>query len=526
MASCDHFMGQLRTLRARLMLQRFCNVWARAALAVGGVLVIAVALQRAMNRGTTFPMFWAGLAVLTTTVGAAAIAFTRRHSWNDVASVVDRRASTRDRFATALSFAKEPRPENENAPLKTLAAAECQEFLANRRFIEFFPWRVPREAGWLLVPVVMLALLQWDAHVTQARLAALHSEAQREVGATADTLEKLAKATASTSDARGDLARISEQLRRSAEELRATADSREAARKAALRELSALEKTVRAARENAEDVSPEEWKEIAKALAQNDATKNAADALAAGNLADAARELAKAAEADETTIEQAQKALDAALQRLAEKRELNKALDALAKEMRSSTASRALLQRLAEMMANAQRGGQSASGGPSSSKQTLQNLLAMLQSLKFGENGNPASVSKGPPGKPLDGQVSMQSFGGDRSQEPPAQGEASLPSGLPGSERDLGSTPTVLGEPEKPQGEKGADLSATARLGPGETFSALVPTAVDGSKANVRYKAIYDAMAPAAENAVLQENIPLGSRFFIKRYFEAIRPLE
>ena len=157
-------MGQLRTLRARLMLQRFCNVWARAALAVGGVLVIAVALQRAMNRGTTFPMFWAGLAVLTTTVGAAAIAFTRRHSWNDVASVVDRRASTRDRFATALSFAKEPRPENENAPLKTLAAAECQEFLANRRFIEFFPWRVPREAGWLLVPVVMLALLQWDAH--------------------------------------------------------------------------------------------------------------------------------------------------------------------------------------------------------------------------------------------------------------------------------------------------------------------------------------------------------------------------
>jgi hypothetical protein len=33
-------------------------------------------------------------------------------------------------------------------------------------------------------------------------------------------------------------------------------------------------------------------------------------------------------------------------------------------------------------------------------------------------------------------------------------------------------------------------------------------------------------MAPAAEDAVQQENIPLGSRLLIKRYFEAIRPKE
>ena len=31
-------------------------------------------------------------------------------------------------------------------------------------------------------------------------------------------------------------------------------------------------------------------------------------------------------------------------------------------------------------------------------------------------------------------------------------------------------------------------------------------------------------MAPAAQDALLQEEIPLGSRFFIKRYFESIRP--
>ena len=46
------------------------------------------------------------------------------------------------------------------------------------------------------------------------------------------------------------------------------------------------------------------------------------------------------------------------------------------------------------------------------------------------------------------------------------------------------------------------------------------------SKSSRRYKEIYDAMAPAAEDAAQQENIPLGSRFFIRRYFESIRPKE
>jgi hypothetical protein len=97
---------------------------------------------------------------------------------------------------------------------------------------------------------------------------------------------------------------------------------------------------------------------------------------------------------------------------------------------------------------------------------------------------------------------------------------------LPGSERDQGTTASAVGDPEKPQGEKGATVSLAGRLGEGETLSALVPSAGDTSKTTVRYRAIYDAMAPAAENAVLQENIPLGARFFIKRYFEAIRPAD
>jgi hypothetical protein len=51
-----------------------------------------------------------------------------------------------------------------------------------------------------------------------------------------------------------------------------------------------------------------------------------------------------------------------------------------------------------------------------------------------------------------------------------------------------------------------------------------MPATADNSQAQRRYRQLYEAMAPAAQDAVLQEEIPLGSRFFIKRYFEAIRP--
>jgi hypothetical protein len=95
---------------------------------------------------------------------------------------------------------------------------------------------------------------------------------------------------------------------------------------------------------------------------------------------------------------------------------------------------------------------------------------------------------------------------------------------LPGSDSDEGTTATAFGEKGKFEGEKGSNTQLKGRLGEGETLSAPLPTGGDASKATRRYKELYEALAPAAQDAVVQENIPLGSRFFIKRYFEAIRP--
>jgi uncharacterized coiled-coil DUF342 family protein len=525
MASRDHVLGQLKTLRARLVAQRFCSLWSQTALAAGGVLILAAGVARWVGWDEAFRVEVLGAAFVFVSAIAATMTLARWWSLHDIASIIDRRAGTRDRFVTALAFADEPPRTGESAAIRTLARDECRRFLADRSFAQFFPWRVPREGLWLCVPLLVLAFLWWNAELARRHRNALRVEAQAEVGPPADALERLAKVASRTPDDTDGLARIAEQLRKSATELHATTATREEARKAALRELSELEKMIKDAQHAGENVSPTEWKELAKALAENDATKEVAAALEAGNLAEAARKLTQAAQKDEPTAEEAKKTLAAALQRLAEKRELNQALDELAKEMRSSnTAARALLQRLAQMMSKAQ-GKQGQAGAPAS-PEALKNLLSALQSLKFGENGEATDANKPTRGEALDGPVAVQVFGREPAMGTPGAGDASLPTGLPGSERDQGTTASAVGDPEKPQGEKGATVSLAGRLGEGETLSALVPSAGDTSKTTVRYRAIYDAMAPAAENAVLQENIPLGARFFIKRYFEAIRPAD
>ena len=44
--------------------------------------------------------------------------------------------------------------------------------------------------------------------------------------------------------------------------------------------------------------------------------------------------------------------------------------------------------------------------------------------------------------------------------------------------------------------------------------------------ANREYHQLFDAVAPDNEQAIEQEDIPVGSRNLVKRYFECIRPQE
>jgi hypothetical protein len=186
----------------------------------------------------------------------------------------------------------------------------------------------------------------------------------------------------------------------------------------------------------------------------------------------------------------------------------------------SSEAAKQLAQMLRQMAQG--KSGQQSSGQQNA--QALQNLLSALQNMKFGEG------QQQPGGQPQPGQspgsVTIQSFAKGDPNAPPGEGDPRLPSGQPGSERDTGTTESPLGKDPNTPGKNASAQQLSGRQGEGESLQQSLISAGDTSKSKRGYKQLYDAMAPAAQDAVLQENIPLGSRFFIKRYFESIRPQE
>lgn len=503
------------------------------ALTVGALLVLAGAINRWLLGRLPVDARVAVGAVMLALFVALGIALVRRRSLAEVAAVIDRLGATRDRFLTALAFSTEPKAEE----MRQMAVEECARFIRGGKFSELVRVRVPREAAWLLVPVIALAMLQWEARETFAARDANTANARAAVEDTAKKLEELARQTAKASEQgkNEELKKLAEQLQRSAEQLRANATQPDDAGKSALRELSALEQLVQEMQKAPAAATPEELKALAKALEKNEATKDAASALEASDLAKAAEELEKAMQQlaekkDDLTPEQVEQALQEALKRLAEQQQLSEAMQKLAQQMQRSKAGSGgksgdgakQLAQMLRQMPQGQSGQQSGSGQQNS--QALQNLLAALQAMKFGEEKSGGQPQ--PQGEAGKGMVTMQSFSKADPSAQSGDGDPRLPSGQPGSEHDTGTTDSPFGKERNNSGKDAQAKQLAGRLGEGPTLQESLTAAGDHSKSNRPYKELYEAMAPAAQDAVVQENIPLGSRFFIKRYFEAIRPQE
>jgi len=519
-----------------MALQTFLGALARGALGAAGGLVLAAAFFRL--RLERLPLSGSLLAAAAVALAfAAAVTWRGRKTLPEIAGIMDRLGRTHDRFLTALAFSGEPA----TGEMRALAVRECADFVRQGRFDRLARLRCPREAAWLLAPLITLALLQWEARIVFNAKDAETAEARAEVEDTAKKLEELARQTreANARTPSDELKKMADRLKKGAEQLRAQASTPEDAAKAAMRELSALEQLAQEMQKSPSGASAEEMKKLAEALKKNDATKDAAEALKAGDLQKAAEELEKANQKlaekkDDRTDEEVRKALEQALQQLAGEKQLSEAMQKLAQQMQRSGAqqqgghSGEAMKQLAELLRQLQQGqnqGEPQQGdGGGKNSQTLQNLLAALQNMKAGEG------EKGGSSKPQQGQgsglVAMQSFAGQMPGENPGRGDPNLPSGHPGSERDEGTTDSPFGKDRQEAGKEAQAKQQTGRLGEGESLQQFIPSAGDASKSNRRYKELYNAMAPAAEDAVLQENIPLGSRFFIKRYFEAIRPQE
>ena len=530
----DAVLRNLRTARRRLSIQAFLTALARTGLLAGAVLLVLGAINRWLLDRLPFDLIAAGIAGGATLLIAVISTVLRRRNLTETAGIIDRLGGTRDRFLTALEFSN----QNETAePMRDIAVQECVRFVQAGNFTRLIPVRLPREIAIWLVPAVALTLLQWEARDTFGARDAQASAGRAAVEETAKKLEALARqATKDAEAAKSDeLKKLAEQLKRGAEQLRADAKSPDEAAKASLRELSALEQLVQEMQKSSGGLTPEEMKALAKALAENPATKDAAEAMEKGDAAKAAEELEKAMQRladqkDEQTPEQIKKTLEEAMKRLAEQKQLSDALQKLAQQMQRSAAeqggsSSEAAKQLAQMLRQMAQGKSGKmQGNQSPGAQAMQNLLSALENMKFGDGqggqpGDDAQSGQTP------GAVMMQNFAKDGQGAMPGSGDNLPPSGQAGSDHDTGTTDTPFGK----QNAAGKDAKAeqiAGRQGEGESLQQALTSAGDHSKSHRGYKDLYNAMAPAAQDAVLQENIPLGSRFFIKRYFEAIRPQE
>lgn len=532
----DLLAARLRAVRRRLLAQRLLNWLGAGLLAAGGALLAIGAIQLRLGQAP-FQGAWvagaAGAALLAAAIGGAV-------GWKtlpETARWIDARAGTHDRFQTALAFGQRAEP----TPFEALTLAECARYIAVFPVPRWTPIRVPRQAAWIAIPAISLALICWHAAlgIGQAPPAPALDAA---VAQRANALEKLAEKLKQVQPAAAkspELDRLAAEMQAAAKRLKSDSGQDAASKtKSALGELSSLEAMLDAMKQAGQSpsVSPAELAALAAALAANDQTRAAGESLqkgelekAAGQLESLLQQLKAQGNATQALAQLAQSLQEQAAKLTeAEKNEVARQMEQAAQSAQSGETqlSEQALQRLAELLrragkngANGQLSRGSGQGTPMTERQ-LESLLSALENMKNGlqqGNGQPS---------PGDGNGNQRSLAMVESFGKPGQpGGGQGATGAPGSERDEGTRDNPLGGPaQAPPAPTGPASRIEGILGNGQSLEELVGANADRSKSSRPYKELYQALAPAAQDAVEQEDIPLGSRPFIRRYFENIRP--
>ena len=502
--------------------QFFIECLSACGLAFAGILLVIAAVNSVRGR-TPFDSGVGMILLCGAVISALVWTWSKIPTLEQTALYVDALAGTCDRFLTAYAFSKSgTRTDLENAALQ-----ECG------RFIEAFDvntctrFHFPGILRWMIVPLVAVCLLSWHQGIAGSNAVA-GMKPNIETDRQTRELEKIAQALELTKS--DELKKIAEDIRKSEQRIKATAPDQ--AGKAALQEMSSLEKAVEEMMNAQRKSSPEEMAALAEGLKQSELTKDAAAALEAGKADQAAEKLEQLLHQQKGNpqLDKAGEAMRQALERLAEnqKGEISKELQ---KSQESDSGGRKdagtqALQRLAEMLrkagGNAQQQNDTAG---SASGQAMKSILAELQNLKYGTQQDQQSGNS----KQGDGssKVMMQSFGpGESRNQTSLATTMGPPGGTHGDQNDTGTTKDPYGPQQKKGDGTAAPTQLNGTLGVGQSLHEFMTAAGDHSQSGVQYRELYDSMLPAAEDAVMQENIPPGSRFYIKRYFQNIRPKE
>ena len=515
----ENLVRALNAVRWRIAYQR----WASGTVRIGAIFAAFLFLAGLVRfAGFGLPPWnpvWAEVCAGLFAVCCIGLAQKSWPRFEEAAAELDRRAGTADRFRTGWELGQMKTRD----AMQELAYAECVEFAKTGQFGRFFPVRWPRGFLGCIAPLASLAFLVWAGNLVATRQEAVRERGLEAVSSVVERLETLAREAERRADQDPVFGEMANQLRQGARDLKTDAQDPDSAQKAALRELSRLEQMVQALQSGGMPQQVEDLKKVAEALAGSAGFEEVARALEEGRFSDAARALSEMGAGPDAAS--AEKRIQEALERLAEQRARSETMNRLLQELERAGGQGAMekLQRMLQQLAQGKQAGRPGPGG--GSEKDLKELLSALQNLKYGNpaqgDGSGEGADRGEGGKGSgEGRSAVQVFG-KSGRDAEGGGGAT---GLVGGERDLGTTATPFGGGAGDAGESGADLALSGQLGAGETLSSFLPSAGDDSKATRRYKELYEAMAPEAREAVMQESIPIGSRFFIQRYFELIRP--
>ncbi|HEU4578140.1 MAG TPA: hypothetical protein VFS67_07790 [Polyangiaceae bacterium] len=87
-----------------------------------------------------------------------------------------------------------------------------------------------------------------------------------------------------------------------------------------------------------------------------------------------------------------------------------------------------------------------------------------------------------------------------------------------------GSDPKLQGDPSDLKGKTEDVTAAAVDTGQGTSTSQVVYGAAERGFTGARYKNVYTQYRTVAEDVLEQENIPAGYEFYVRRYFQLIRP--
>lgn len=188
-------------------------------------------------------------------------------------------------------------------------------------------------------------------------------------------------------------------------------------------------------------------------------------------------------------------------------------------------------QQMAEMMKQMRQ----AAGGNQSSQleKSMQNFSQMLSGMdKAKQQSQLASSSLGAMQMMKSGMngMGMQKSGmgsGDQSGKlgaGPGRGESN-----PEQKEGLGigtdSAEKIFGDRKKIETQRTA-AKVEGEMSQGQNFENVLRGAAETTTSTVEYRELFNNYTPEAEESIFKESIPLGSKYYINRYFEGIRPQE